>query len=114
MSATSAAISPSAPRTRPSTMQPSLATILRNAAPPPRVSFGASTAAENPATHTGSNLRELRDERLKSVRRLIELQLPTVKGIIEAIAVKTVDATKVVRNFEARLVKWDEATTETP
>eukprot|EP00978_Attheya_sp_CCMP212_P039630 scaffold207927_cov37-Attheya_sp.AAC.1 len=114
MSATSATISPSAPRTRPSTTRPSLATILRNAASPPRVSFGASTAAENPTTHAGTNLRELRDERLKSVRSLIESQLPTVKGIIEAIAVKMINATKVVSNFEARLVKWDEATTETP
>jgi len=114
MNATTATSSQSAPRTRPSTTRPSLATILRNAAPPTRVSFGASTAAENPMTHAGTNLRELRDERLKSVRSLIESQLPTVKGTIETIAVTMIDATKVVRNFEARLVGWNEATTEKP
>jgi hypothetical protein len=48
------------------------------------------------------------------VRSLIESQLPTVKGAIEAIAVKMIDATTLVRKFEACLVKWNEATTENP
>ena len=86
----------------------------RNATSPSRVALGASTAAENPTTHAGTNLRELRDERLNSVRSLIESQLPTVKGTIEAVAVQMIDATRVVRNFEARLVKWNEATIENP
>ena len=115
MSTASATVSPSAPRTRPSTTRHTpLATILRNATSPSRVALGASTAAENPTTHAGTNLRELRDERLNSVRSLIESQLPTVKGTIEALAVQMIDATRVVRNFEARLVKWNEATIENP
>jgi hypothetical protein len=62
----------------------------------------------------GTNLRELRHERLNSVQSLIELQLPTVKGTIKALALQMIDATRVLRNFEARLVKWDEATTKNP
>eukprot|EP00978_Attheya_sp_CCMP212_P011343 scaffold28005_cov52-Attheya_sp.AAC.1 len=115
MSATSATVSPSVPRRSASTTRHTpLAAILRNAASPSRVTFGAPRAAENPTTHAGTNLRELRDERLNSVRSLIESQLPTVKDTIEDIAVKMIEVTTLVRKFEARLVSWNEATTENP
>eukprot|EP00978_Attheya_sp_CCMP212_P047392 scaffold421343_cov65-Attheya_sp.AAC.1 len=51
---------------------------------------------------------------MNSVRSLIESQLPTVKDTIEDIAVKMIEATTLVRKFEARLVSWNEATTENP
>eukprot|EP00978_Attheya_sp_CCMP212_P044841 scaffold324581_cov24-Attheya_sp.AAC.1 len=75
MSAIFATFSPSAPRRPASTTRnSSLTTILCNATSPSRVSFGAPRAAENPTTHAGTNLRELRDERLNSVRSLIKSQ----------------------------------------
>jgi hypothetical protein len=115
MNATSATISPTAPRRRTSTTRHTpLSVILNSASSTPRVSFESSTTVENPTVHAGTNLRELRDDRLNSVRALIESQLPTVKGIIETLAVEMIESTNLVRKYEARLVKWHEQTTENP
>eukprot|EP00978_Attheya_sp_CCMP212_P027197 scaffold90925_cov61-Attheya_sp.AAC.1 len=115
MSVTSMTISPNATRRRTSTTrQTPLSDILNSATSTPRVSFGATTTVENPTVHAGTNLHELQDDRLKSVQVLIESQLPTVKGIIETLAVEMIESTDIVRKCEARLVNWHEQTTENP